>query len=189
MVLGVEDRVARAGLAHRSHARNHVSDFARTQLISGNLTQLVVSDFIDLVYRLARAERDVRSLSDHSVDYAHAWDRAAILVVVRVVDQRAKGSVLVAPGRRDLAHDLLEEVADSDAFLRADEKDFAPVDAEEVGYFLTTLLRLGSGEIDLVENGNDLQARVHRQEKIGESLGLDSLGRIDDEDRAFTRGK
>src|SRR5450759_5714976 len=45
VVSGVEDRVSRAGLAHRAHARYHVSYFARPELIGRNLSQLIVSDF------------------------------------------------------------------------------------------------------------------------------------------------
>ena len=44
---------------------------------------------------------------------------------------------------------------------------------------------LGGGEVDLVEDRDDLVAGVDRLVDVGERLRLDALGGVDDEERAF----
>ena len=188
MIICVENRVAGASLTHRSYARHDVADFAGTELVGGNLSKLIVADLIDLIDRLARAESNVRALPDHAIDYAHAGNRSPILVIVGVINEGAKGSLLVALRCRDLAHDFLEKLADPDSFLRADEKNLARLDAQQVSNLFSAALRLRTGKIDLVENWNYLEAGIHRQEKIRESLRLDSLRGIYDEDRTLAGG-
>ena len=48
-----------------------------------------------------------------------------------------------------------------------------------------TRVGLGGGEVDLVEDGDDLVAGVDRLVDVGEGLGLDALGGVDDEERAL----
>ncbi len=172
MIVRVENRVARARFAHRPYARDDITDFARTELLGRDLTKLVVPDFIHLVHRFARAEGDMRAFPDHSVDDSNAGNRAPITVVIRVVDQRAERGVLVAFRRRHLPYDLLQQLRNANALLRAHEKNRIGFDSQEVGEFLLAQFRFGARQIDLVQNRDDLQARVHRQKKIGESLRL-----------------
>ena len=49
--------------------------------------------------------------------------------------------------------------------------------------------RVGAGEVDLVEDGNDLEVVVDGLVGVGEGLGLDALRRVDEQDGAFTRGQ
>jgi hypothetical protein len=41
---------------------------------------------------------------------------------------------------------------------------------------------VGDGEVDLVEDRDDLQVVLHRQVQVGERLGLDALARVHDEE-------
>src|SRR3954464_3953243 len=189
MIVGVEDRVARARLAHGSNAGDDVSDFAGSEPLRRYLTQLVIADLVDLVDGLAGAEGDMRALLNYAINDAHTRNRAAILVVVGVVDQRTQWSVLVTFRRRHLPHDFFQQLTDADAFLGTDEEDCALLDAEEIGNFFSALLGLGTGKIDLVPNGDDLQPRVHRQQQIRKRLRFDSLRSIDDQDRALAGGE
>src|SRR5205823_11142818 len=95
-IVGVEDRVTGTRLTYRSNARNYITDFARPELIGGHLAKLIVSDLVHFVDRLAGAERDVGAFLYHSIDYAHARNRAAVFVIIGVVDQGAERSILVA---------------------------------------------------------------------------------------------
>ena len=45
------------------------------------------------------------------------------------------------------------------------------------------------GQVDLVEDRDDLEPGLHGQKEIREGLGLHPLRRIDDEDRPFARGE
>ena len=44
---------------------------------------------------------------------------------------------------------------------------------------------LGRRQVDLVEDRDDRQALAQGEVDVGQRLGLDALGRVDDEDRAL----
>ncbi len=49
-----------------------------------------------------------------------------------------------------------------------------------------TCSRLGGGQVDLVEDRNDLEVVVERLIDVGQRLGLNALARVHHEQRAFT---
>ena len=61
--------------------------------------------------------------------------------------------------------------------------------AEQLGDLLGHALGLGAGQVDLVQAGDELEARLDRQVGVGQGLGLDALGGVDDEQRALARGQ
>ncbi len=175
-------------LLHRADVRDDVADLARPELVGLDLAELVVADFGDLVRLTAPGgELDLRARLDRAVDYAHARNRAAVFVVVRVEDQRAEGRVGVSARRRHALDNRLEERVDADAFLGADEEDVVRIGADEIVHLLLAALGLGAGQVDLVEDRDDLEARVECEEEIRQRLRLDALRRVDDEDGAFAR--
>lgn len=46
------------------------------------------------------------------------------------------------------------------------------------------LIGMGRGQVDLVDGRHNVQIGVHGERRIGDGLGLDTLGGIDDEHRA-----
>ncbi len=48
---------------------------------------------------------------------------------------------------------------------------------------------IGRGQIDLVDDGDDLQVVLHREVQIGQRLGLNALGRVDQQQDAFAGGQ
>src|SRR5690349_1187500 len=87
----VENRVTGPRLLHRAHAGDDVSDFAWPELVGDDLAKLVVSDLIHFVALTgAGRETDLHALLERAVDDPHAGNGAAIPVVIRVEDQRAK---------------------------------------------------------------------------------------------------
>ena len=48
-----------------------------------------------------------------------------------------------------------------------------------------TSIGSGGGQVDLVDDGDDLQARLDGGVGVGDGLGLHALGGIDDQDRPF----
>ena len=77
----------------------------------------------------------------------------------------------------------------ADALLRRGEEDLVGAEAERVDELLRDALRLGAGQVDLVDDGDELEVGFHGQVDVGERLGLDALGRIDDEERALAGGE
>ena len=90
----------------------------------------------------------------------------------------------VAARRR---YDPLEQLADADPLFGADQQDVVGVDAQEIHELLAAPLGLGARQVDLVEDRDDLEPGVERQEQIRQRLRLDALRRVDDQDRALAR--
>ena len=51
------------------------------------------------------------------------------------------------------------------------------------------LLGLGARQVDLVEDGDDLEAGVRGEVGVGERLRLDALARVDDQERPLAGGE
>ena len=59
--------------------------------------------------------------------------------------------------------------------------------AEQVGDLLGHALGLGARQVDLVQARDQLEPGVHREVGVGQRLGLDALGGVDDQQRALAR--
>ena len=57
--------------------------------------------------------------------------------------------------------------------------------AEQVGHLRRDAVRVGPGQVDLVEDRDQLEAGVDRGVGVGDGLRLDALGGVDDEQRAL----
>ena len=74
---------------------------------------------------------------------------------------------------------------DVGAVLGRDEDDLLARDGEHVLELLDDHVRLRRGQVDLVDDGDDDEALREREVDVGERLGLDALGGVDDEDGAL----
>ena len=91
----------------------------------------------------------------------------------------------VALGRRHPLHDGLQHRLDVGAVLGRDEDDLLARDGQHVLELLDDDVRLGRGQVDLVEDGDDDEALRQRQVDVGQGLGLDALRGVDHEDGAL----
>lgn len=113
------------------------------------------------------------------------YDDAFIAVVIAVEYQRLQGGVFV-PGRgRDVFDHRFQYVLDVGALLGRNQGGVGGVDADDILDFVPDLLRPGGGQVDLVDDWDDLQPMLGRQIGIGEGLRLHPLGGVDDEDGPF----
>ena len=98
-------------------------------------------------------------------------------------------------GGRNARDERLERVLDADARLGGCEHRAAllpgagGLDADDFLDFLCHALRFGGGEVDLVDDGEDLVVVLDRLVDIGERLRLDALRCVDHQQRAFARGE
>ncbi len=135
-------------------------------------------------------KRDLQALLDRAVDHAHEDDHAEVGIVPAVDQQRACSGASRSPvGGGMRADDGFEHVLDADAGLGAGEHRVAGVDADDVLDLGADLLGLGGGEVDLVDDGDDLVVVLDRLVDVGERLRLDPLRGVDDQQRAFARGE
>ena len=124
---------------------------------------------------------------ERAVDDADERDDAAVLVVRRVEDERARRRVAIALRRRDPLDDRVEHVLDADARLRRDAEHAVGVVAEQVASCCADAVGVGLRQVDLVDDRDDLEVVVDREVGVRDRLRLDPLRRVDDEQRALAR--
>ena len=101
---------------------------------------------------------------------------------------RAGASILpVGAGIR--ATDRLQHLGHAFAGLGGDPERVRGLGAEQVGDLLGDPLRLGAGEVDLVDHRDQLEPVFDRQVGVGDGLRLDPLGGVDDQQGALAGGE
>ena len=128
-------------------------------------------------------------LAEGAVDHPHVGDHAAVLVELGVEDQRPGRRLRLALRRRDALDDRLQHLDHAVAGLGRDPQRFLGVAAEQVGDLGRDPVRLGAGQVDLVDHRDQLQAVLDRQVGVGDGLGLDPLGGVDDQQRPLAGGE
>ena len=177
------------GLPDVLDAGDEVADLADAETVGGLRVGGDHADLEQLVGGAGRVHEDALAGREHAVDDADVGDDAAVGVVDGVEDQGARRGVSVADRVRDLAYDPVEQLGDTDAGLGAHPEHVVGVAADDVRQLGRVLLRLGGGEIDLVEHGDDDEVVLQREVEVGQRLRLDALGCVDEQDRAFASGK
>ena len=177
--------VAHLGLPHVLHTGDQVAHFADAQAVSGFRLGRDDPDFEKLVHGARRHHLDPLARRDLAVDDANVGDHAAVGVVDRIEDHRARRGVRVAGRRRHLAHHVVEQVGHTLARLPGDPQHVAGFAPDDVGDFGGVAIRVGGGQVDLVQHRNDGEVPVQCQVEVCKCLRLDTLGGVHQQHRAL----
>ena len=134
-----------------------------------------------------RHQTDLHAGADHAVDDAGQDDHAAVRVVPGVEDQRLQRRVGIARRRRQPLDDGFEDLVDAGALFRAREDRAARIEADDLLDLPLRLVGLRAGQIDLVDDRDDLELVLDRQVGVRERLRLDALRGVDEQQRALRR--
>ena len=118
-----------------------------------------------------------------AVDDAHVGDNAAVDVVDRVEDHRPRGGVGIPDRGRDLPDHLVEQFAHADAGLAGNPQHVLGLTADDVRDLTGVPVRVGGGQVDLVEDRDDGEVPVQRPVEVGQRLRFDALRGVDQQDR------
>ena len=129
-------------------------------------------------------------LAEGAVDHPHVGDHAAVLVELGVEDQRPGRRLGLALGGRDALDDRLQHLdhalpglgRDPAALPRGRRRCRSAISWRDP-------LRLGAGQVDLVDHRDQLQPVLDRQVGVGDGLRLDPLGGVDDQQGALAGGE
>ena len=128
----IGDGVADPGLADVLHAGDQVADLADAEPVGRLRLGRDDADLEQFVGRAGRHHLDPLARGELPVDDADVGDHAAVDVVDRVEDHRARGRVGVADRWRDVAADDVEQLLDALAGLGADPQHVVGVAADDV---------------------------------------------------------
>ncbi len=183
------DGVADAGVGYVFDGGDEEADFAGGELLDFDGLGSEDAHGFDVEDLAVRHEADLHALAHAAVDDAGEDDDAAVGVEPGVEDEGLERRFGIALGRRQAMDDGFEDVGDALAGLGADGNGVRGVEADGLLDHLLGARDVGAGEIDFVDDGDDFEAVVDGEVGVGEGLGLDALGGIDDEQRAFAGGE
>ena len=127
---------------------------------------------------------------ERAVDDPDGADHAPVLVVVGVEDQALQGRVGVADRRRDAIADGVEQLAARPRPVLAEmPQDLVGGHAEHPLDLVRVAVGVGGGQVDLVEGGDDLLVVLEGLVGVGQRLGLDALGGVDEQHHPLAGGQ
>ena len=85
--------------------------------------------------------------------------------------------------------DRFEDLGHARALLRTGEQRPCAVQADDVRDLPPDFLGLGAGQVDLVDDRDDLEVVLDSQVGVGERLRFDALRCVHEQQRALARGK
>ncbi len=179
------DRVADLRVADALEAGRDVADLAGDQLLDRHELRPEDAELERIGLGAAAHQADRVTLADRPLGEADVDDDPLVRVVVAVEDQALQRLGRVALGGRDAGDDRLEDVGDARAVLGRGEDDLLARDGQHVLELVHDRVGVRGRQVDLVEDRDEREVLAQREMDVGQRLGLDALGGVDDQDRAL----
>ncbi len=181
------ERVADAELGDVLEAGDHVADLTRGERVDRAHRRCHEADLLRLEARAHRHRAQPLTRTEDAVDHADERDDAAVLVVRRVEDERARRRVRIALRRWDPLDDRVQELGHALARLRRDAQDVLGRVADQLGDLARSTVGIGLRQVDLVHDRDDLEVVLDREVGVRERLRLGALRCVDDQHGALAR--
>ena len=181
----IGERVAHPCVGDLLDAGGDEADLARPQLIDQERLRREHAHPVELVGSTGAHEADLLALAQGAVADPEQRHDTEIAVVPAVDDERLERRLGVALGRRQTLDDRLQHLVDADPGLGRDHQRVRGVEADNVLDLLPDAVGLGCRQVDLVQDGDDLEVGVDRLVGIGERLRLHALRGVDQQQGAF----
>ena len=186
-VLG--DGVADARVGDVLDGGDEEADFAGGELLDLDGLGGEHAHRLDVEDLVVPHEANLHALAHAAVNDAREHDHAAVRVEPRVENERLERCFRIALGRRQAGDDGFENVGNALAGFGGDRNGAGRVEADGLLDHLLGAHDVGAGEVDFVDDGNDFEAVIDGEVGVGEGLGFDALGGIDNQERTFARGQ
>ncbi|CKS39926.1 Uncharacterised protein [Mycobacterium tuberculosis] len=128
---------------------------------------------------------DALTGADLAVDDADVGHHSAVDVVNGVENHCAGRCLGVALRGRHLSDHLVEQVGHAFAGFAGHPQHLGRLAADDVCHLGGVTVRVGRGQVDLVEHRDDVQVAVQRQVEVRQRLRLDALRGIDQQHRTL----
>ena len=184
------DGVAHPGVLHGLDTGGQVTDFAGSELVAGGQAGGAhVAYFYQGELSAGGHQADGVARLDRAFKHTDIDDDALVAVVDAVKDQRFQGGIRVAGGGGDVGDHPLQHLVDVQAGLGRDPGRIQAGQTDHIFDLLGDLLRVGAGQVDLVQDGYQLQVVLQSHVGVGQGLGFHALGGVHYQDSALTGGQ
>ena len=148
--------------------------------------RLHIADLDDV--ELGAVRHQTYAVSDLKAALSHAdiYDYSKVTVIVGVEYQRAKRCVLVAVRTGDIGYYAVEHLVDVDTGFCRNRRTALCGNSDYVLDFGAHLVNVRARQVDFVYDRHYLEVVLYREICVRESLRLDSLCRVDYQQRALT---
>ena len=185
----VGDGLAHLRVGDALDGRGQEADLPRFELVHGPHVGREHAHLLDFIDLAVGHEQRAHPGAHAPVDQADVHDHTLVGVVEGVEHEGLERRLGVAHRRRHALDDGLEHLGHAGAVLGGDRDGLVAVEPEHLGDLVPRALHVRRGEVDLVDDRDDLEAAVVRQVEVGEGLCLHPLGRIDDQDGSLAGGE
>src|SRR5262249_10194234 len=142
------------------NVRDKVTDFARRDAIHFLHLGRQYPDAVDLVHLAVRHQPDLHPFMHLAVDDTNQHEHTAVDVEPGIKQQRLERSVGISLRWRDAFDDPFEYVFDAFAVFRADHESVFGIHPDYRMQLLLNTRDLGAGEIDFVDDRQDLEVMI-----------------------------
>ena len=183
------NRIADLRIAHALDSGDHKPHFPDAQRVDHDRFWRENADLLHVVVSALRHQTNLRLRPHLAVDNPDEDDDAAIGIVPGIEDEGLERRRRIPRRRRHACDDGIEDLARADAFLRTREDGTPRIEANDVGDLAACLFRLGTREIDLVNDRNDVEVVIDREVGIRNGLRFDSLRGVDEQQCSLACGE
>ena len=184
-MVGQSDRIADAAVADVLHAGCQIADAATFQGRDGMHLGQENARFDDFKFFARRHHADALARLDAAFHDADIGDGPFIGIEMGIEDEGPQGLVPFVSRCRDALDNGFQDLVDAVARLGTDHDGVRCVQADDVFDFLADPVRVGAGQVDFIDDGNNFQIVFQGQVDVGQGLGFDALRGIDDEQGPF----
>ncbi len=124
-------------------------------------------------------------LADRALLDPHVGNDAAVVVVLRIEDQRLQGVVRFAGRWRNLLNNRFQNVVDMQAGFCTDRNGAQAVESQDRFNFLHNFFDANHRQVDLVDDRDNFEVGFDGGVRVRDGLRLHALKRVDQQQRTF----
>ncbi len=181
----VGDGVAHAGIADLLDLRGEHADLAGAKFGDIDHFRLEHGKLFDAVGGAGLHHLDAVAAAHGAIHDPHHHHNAEVGIIPAINQHRLEGRRAVALGGGQAGDDGFQHVRDAKARFGRDENGVMGIKPDHILDLLLDAVRLGGGQVDLVQHRHDFVAGIKRVVDVGQGLRLDALRGIDHQQRAF----
>ena len=136
---------------------------------------------------MARHQQNAVFGLEHAVHHTYQHHDAHVIIEPGVDDQCFEGSIGIPLRRRNAGDDRLQNILNANPRLCTATNGVFGFDPDHILNFTNRLFRVRVGQINFVQNRNDIDALLNSRVAVGDGLCLHALAGIDHQQSALTR--